>query len=154
MDLNALLAKQKAKHENAVPTDVEVLLGDRVVTVSIPPMQPGKFFDFVTSLAVVTAQEAQTYGFGLNEAARSYPGIVIRDGEDEDNLLTVIVDGETQRIGYGWPQVYDLLEYEDRESVRAVIWGTYVHGPRQAKAAAVAAAETVSPDPGDAEDEE
>lgn len=141
MDVNALLERQKAMIEERMktPLEVQVMLGGRVVTVVMPVMQPIKFYDLATSMPAVSAQEVSQFGFPLDATARNYPDVVIRDGEDEDNMLTVAVDGESKEIRYGWPEVYDSLEFDDRQSVRAAIWGEYWFRPSRDKKAATAA---------------
>ncbi|MGN7859506.1 hypothetical protein ACTJI8_02885 [Microbacterium sp. 22303] len=137
MDLNALIARQKSMLEKRIktPLEVEVVLADHVVTVVMPLMMPGAFFDLSTAFPASSAQELRRFGFGLEEVARHYPDIVIRDGDEEDNLLSVAVDGKDKEIHYGWPEVYDVRDYDDRQSIRAAIWGEYVYRPQQARTA-------------------
>lgn len=129
MDVKALIQKQKELLEAIEPTEVEVLLGGRVVTVVLPYIMPGPFADLASQHLPETALDVSQVGFSLDGVARNYPGAVVRDGVNEDDLLTVVNDA----VHYGWPDVYDVLTHDDRASIRASIWGTYVWNSQQEK---------------------
>ena len=138
MKIAELLERQKARLEGIKPLEVEVLLGDRVVTVVMPFLKPHDFHELATRFAPKSPQE-MSFGFGLDETARNYPDIAIRDGEDEDNLLVV----RDKAVHYRWPEVYELLNWDDKQSIRAGVWGVYVLDPtiwrKEARAATGAA---------------
>lgn len=139
MDIMELLAKQKDRLEGIKPLEVEILLGDRVVTVVMPFLKPHDFHELATRFAPKSPQE-MSFGFGLDETARNYPDIVIRDGEDEDNLLVV----RDKAVHYRWPEVYELLNWDDKQSIRAGVWGVYVLDPTIWRKEAKAASEEAS----------
>ncbi|KJL35469.1 hypothetical protein [Microbacterium azadirachtae] len=129
MDVKALIQKQREMLEAIEPTEVEVLLGGRVVTVVMPYVMPVPFSDLASKHAPETPLDVAQVGFSLDGVARNYPDIVIRDGEDEDDLLTVL----NKAVHYGWPEMYDVLTHDDRASIRASVWGTYVWRSQQEK---------------------
>lgn len=129
MDVKALIKKQREMLEAIEPTEVEVLLGGRVVTVVMPYVMPGPFADLATKHPAVEAVEINSVGFSLDGVARNYPDVVIRDGEDEDELLTVV----NKAVHYEWPETYDVLTQDDRASIKAAVWGTYIWSPEQEK---------------------
>lgn len=139
MDIAALLAKQKELFDGIQPLEVEVLLGGRVVTVVMPFLMPNDFDELASRFAPKGPQE-MSFGFGLDETARHYPDIVIRDGDEEDDLLVV----RDKAVYYRWPDVYDLLSWDDRQSVRAGVWGRYVMDPSVWKKDAKASAEVIA----------
>lgn len=132
IDLDALLEKARKFHESIEPVEVEVVVGDRAIVVRVPYMMPAEFVELTDRYAPKPGGAVDGWWDG-NGLARNFPGLVLVDGEDEDDMF-VLRDREAF---YRWPEVWDELSSEDRESVRSAIWGLHVYESQKRRTAAL-----------------
>jgi hypothetical protein len=142
LDIDELIRQEKEWHESIKPVDVQVMFGDRILTVRIPYIHGPAFEDVANKYPV--PRNASGAWFDLKAVTREHPDVVLIDGEETDDLYVA----RNKQIVYRWPEIFDALGTEDRENLEAVVWGLHVHEPRKrlaqalkAKAAARRAAE-------------
>jgi len=140
--LDDLLRVQREQAEKPKPpVDVEVLLGDSVVTVRIPHLPPAEFDKLADRHSPHLAYRDQLgCWFLLEPLTRDHPEIVLLSGGEEDDLFVLRGGSRNKEAFYRWSEVYDALGHEDRQSVQAAIWGLYVHEPSKRLVAAKARA--------------
>ena len=135
IDVDDLIRKEREYHESIEPVDVEVLLGDRLLTVRIPYVHGEKFDDVAAKYPVAREMRGNRGPFDLGNVTREYPDVVLIDGGAEDDLFVI----RDRAAFYRWPEVYDALSGDDQENLQAVVWGLHVHLPRQRLAEALKA---------------
>lgn len=126
-DLDALLAEAKAAEDAREPVDVEVVLGDKVVTVRMPYLKNDAFEPLVAKHSRFPFRDAIGCWFDLDAVTRDHPDIVLIDGDKSDDLY-VLRDREAV---YRWADVYDALGSNDKQSLQAAFWGVYIYEPQQ-----------------------
>ncbi|WP_101847402.1 hypothetical protein [Zhihengliuella sp. ISTPL4] len=131
-DLKALIEAERAYHESIKPVDVDVMLGDTVLTVRVPYLY-GEAFDALAEKYPVGRNPLGTW-FDLDQVMREHPDIRVIDGDEEDDLFVL----RNQRAYYRWPDMYDALDRSDKESLRAVLWGLHIEERRKRLATAIA----------------
>lgn len=128
-DVDELVAKAKARVENADPVSKFVTLGDEMVEVRYTPIRgdqwralkaqhlprPGSFMD-------------QNLGYNIDEAVRGYPGFTIVRGDEVDELRRF---REDQKWHYIWPEIFEALEDPAIEILAQSLWETHENEPLQ-----------------------
>lgn len=133
MNVEKLIAKAKKRLESIQPEEVEVVLGDRIVTVRIPMISGEEFSALMaTRPPRLGVPRDYTLGFSLTEVAGSYPNVTLADGDTEDRMLAIEGENKTR---YQWPEVFAALGSEDRGNIEAAIWGMHFHNPTVLKQA-------------------
>lgn len=133
-DIDDLIRREREYQDSIQPVDVEVVLGDEILTVRIPYLHDEAFKNFLASHPV--PRNPLGTQFDLNAVMRDHPEIVLVDGDEVDEMFVL----KGKKAHYRWPELYDALSDNDKENLQAVIWGFHVHEPRQRLAAASAAA--------------
>ncbi|MFJ4175804.1 hypothetical protein [Microbacterium sp. NPDC089696] len=142
IDLNELLRladeERKMKHP---PVDVEVLLSGRIMTVRMPHLSANEFDEFTLPYCPHPAYRDQLgCWFELENVTRNHPGVVLVDGDVEDDLYVIGGTRREKEAVYRWGEIYDSLRHEDKQNLQAAVWGVYVHEAQKKMAAAKAAA--------------
>lgn len=131
IDIDKLIADAKAYRESIEPVDVQVALGRQVVTVRIPYLMPEDFNLLADMHSPHPAyREPSGAWFSLAGVTRSHPHVVLVDKDGNEDDLLIVRDRE---VYYRWPDVYDLISADDRESLHAAVWGLYVYEGRKLK---------------------
>lgn len=126
IDVDELIRKEREYHESINPVDVQVVLGDRLLTVRIPYVYGDRFDELAAKYPVERGQRGAHGPFDLGKVTREHPDVLLIDGDEQDDMFVL----RDRSAFYRWPEVYDALRSEDQESLRAVIWGLHVHLPR------------------------
>lgn len=126
IDVDALVKQAQEYYESVGPTDVEVLLGDQVVTVRLPYLMPAAFSELAAKHPPHVGG-AVTGWFDGDQVVRNYPDVVLIVDGEEDDLLVI----RERAAHYRWPEVWDALDGESRDSLRATVWGLYVYEPQK-----------------------
>lgn len=135
IDVKDLVRKEREYHESVKPVDVEVILGDRLLTVRVPYIWGDQWDDLASKYPVPRGLRGNRGRWDLDAVMREHPGVVLIDGDDEDDMFVL----RDRTAVYRWPEVYDALRLEDRESLQAVIWGLHVLEPGKRLKAAMEA---------------
>lgn len=139
IDLDQLLQEAGEYAESLQPIDVPILVGSRILTARIPCLYGDAMTEAIAPHRYSNPLYRDWVGswFSIPNAARAHPGIVLIDGDEEDDLFVL----RDQQAVYRWPEVYGALMDEDRLAVQSAIWGMYVKEPQQRRADAVNADE-------------
>lgn len=137
IDLKALIAKQQEMWDAIEPVDVEIVLGDRVLTARVPFIKPDRFTELTGKHPAGVGDQggAPHLWFSLDGVTRNYPDIVIIDGDETDDLYVM----RDKQAVYTWPELYPVLSDSDRATLRSVVWGMHVYEPERRKAEALKA---------------
>lgn len=114
--LERLIAQARAHIENNW-TDVDVILGGEIVTVSIGELWPDNWRD-LTAHNPAQADADKPYGYNRAAVARAYLTERIK-------LNAEPTDTDT------WQAVWDLLEGDDPTNVQAVMWWEHIGEPQE-----------------------
>lgn len=122
MDLDSLILNAKAQQAETKPVDQDVMLGDRVVTVRIFPVDGPKWTEFTTAHPPRPGQlrDAQ-FGYNANGILRNYGDhIAFVDGDEIDRLKRTDDDG---REYSKWPELHDMMSGPDLTNLAVALWG-------------------------------
>ena len=112
MDIDALIARQKAALDNVKPVDQDVLLGDEAVTVRLWPLTGPAWRDLVaTHPWREGAQFDQQLGYNLDGVVRDYPKVYL------------VVDGEPVNVTDRWADLFEVLSGADIKNLGFAVWG-------------------------------
>lgn len=139
--LLALIAAQKEHFESIQPVEVDVMLGDQPTKLVVPFVWPSEFAD-LADLHPPRRSVASDIPlwFDLDAVTGSYPGVTAMVDGAEDDLIRVRDNAEV----YCWPELYEVLSPEDRQSTRMAVWALHVWEPEQRRRAAVAKGKEVA----------
>lgn len=135
MDLKELIAAQRKKMEQPQGDDVDVVLGDELVTVTVTELRPDRWQALVAELPPRKTSVGDR-NLGYNEAAlpREYPTDSISVGGEP-------VDRDT------WAELFDTLDVASRNALGNAMFGVNVLAKIQKRAelgkARLAAASTL-----------
>lgn len=122
IDIDAGIAKARARAEARESVDQPVLFNDQKIEVRLTALSPDEWRDYSLQhpprAGVVLDQNA---GLNLDEAVREFQGVLLVDGDDTDDMMTV-VDGEAV---YRWPEVYGALSRNDRQNLAWALWSIH-----------------------------
>lgn len=112
MNIEELIAKQKATLDNVKPVDQDVILGEDLVTVRLWPLSGVAWRD----LTAVNPPRAgstldQQLGYNLDGVVRSYPRVYLVDGDD--------INDPSEH----WPGLVDVLTGADLKNLGFAVWG-------------------------------
>lgn len=135
IDLDELIANQKAYLESIEPMDVPVAIGEKNLVVRVPFLMPEEFTRLVENHPPRpgVAQDIPLW-FSLAGVTRAIPNIVLVDGDEEDDLFRL----RDKEAVYTWPEIFDALEPEDSQNVRMAVWALHIWEPEQRRAKAKA----------------
>lgn len=128
IDIDAMIAGQKAYLESIQPVDVPVAIGEKNLTVRVPFLMPEEF----GALAALhpprpgVAVDLMLW-FSLDAVTKAMPSIVLIDGDEVDDLFRL----RDKEAVYVWPEIYAALEPEDAQNVRMAVWGLHIWEPEQ-----------------------
>lgn len=128
LDIDKLIAEQKAYLESIQPVDVPVAIGEKNLTIRVPFMMPAEF----SNLAALhpprpgVAVDLMLW-FNLDAVTNAMPNITLIDGDDIDDLFRL----RDKEAVYVWPEIYRALEPEDAQNVRMAVWGLHIWEPEQ-----------------------
>jgi hypothetical protein len=126
IDIDKLIAEQKAYLESIQPVDVPVAIGEKNLTIRVPFMMPAEF----SHLAALhpprpgVAVDLMLW-FNLDAVTKAMPNITLIDGDDIDDLFRL----RDKEAVYVWPEIYRALEPEDAQNVRMAVWGLHIWEP-------------------------
>lgn len=128
IDIDAMIAGQKAYLESIQPVDVPVAIGEKNLTVRVPFLMPEEFGN-LTALHPPRPGVAVdlTLWFSLDAVTRAMPNITLIDGDEVDDLFRL----RDKEAVYVWPEIYRTLEPEDAQNVRMAVWGLHIWEPEQ-----------------------
>lgn len=134
IDVDAMLAEQKAYLESIQPVDVPVAIGEKRLTVRVPFLMP-RVFEKVTEAHPPRRDAPQDLSlwFSLAGVTRALPEVVLVDGDGVDDLFRL----RDKEAVYVWSEIYDALEPEDAQNVRMAVWGLHVWEPEQRRVKAM-----------------
>lgn len=128
IDIDAMIAGQKAYLESIEPVDVPVAIGEKNLTVRVPFLMPEEF----GSLTAVHPPRPGvavdlTLWFSLDAVTKAMPNITLIDGDEVDDLFRL----RDKEAVYVWPEIYSALEPEDAQNVRMAVWALHIWEPEQ-----------------------
>ncbi|MFC7942277.1 hypothetical protein ACFUPZ_03345 [Microbacterium oxydans] len=128
IDIDAMIAGQKAYLESIQPVDVPVAIGEKNLTVRVPFLMPEEFGN-LTSLHPPRPGVAVdlTLWFSLDAVTKAMPNITLIDGDEVDDLFRL----RDKEAVYVWPEIYRTLEPEDAQNVRMAVWALHIWEPEQ-----------------------
>lgn len=134
--VSELVAEAEAHYAAVGPVEVETLFGESAATFQIPFMHPREFADFADRFPPRPGVAVDVpLWFNIDGVARNYPNVtLVVDGEADDMFRV-----RDREAVYVWPELYDRMPPEDRQSFRMAVWALNVWEPQQRKAAKVAA---------------
>ncbi len=120
-DLDDLIAAAKQELAETEPVEQEVLLGGKIVTVRVSPVD-GTTWEGITSKCPprAGANRDMQLGYSLPDVVQAYRAIVLVDGDEIDDMVRTDEDGKSESR---WPAVYAALSAPDRKNVELVVWG-------------------------------
>lgn len=120
IDIDAGIAKARARAEKRETVVQPVIFNDAKVGVQLTAMSPAEWREYTLKhpprASVQLDMNAST---NLDSAVRDYVGVVLVDGDETDDMKATGDDGETV---YRWPEVYDSLSRQDRENLAFALW--------------------------------
>lgn len=133
-EIDALIAKAKARVEKADPVSKFVELGDEMVEIRYTPIRGDQW-------RALTAQHLprdgsfmdQNMGYNVDEAVRNFPNFTIVRGDAVDDLRRF---REDKQWHYIWPEVFEALEAPAIELLAQSLWETHQYDPLQRMIAA------------------
>ena len=128
IDIDAMIAGQKAYLESIQPVDVPVAIGEKNLTVRVPFLMPEEFGNR-TALHPPRPGVAVdlTLWFSLDAVTKAMPNITLIDGDEVDDLFRL----RDKEAVYVWPEIYRTLEPEDAQNVRMAVWALHIWEPEQ-----------------------
>jgi hypothetical protein len=116
-DIKALIAKQRAELEVENRSELDVVLGGEIVTLSIERVHPDVWDTLMGDNPPRAGVEGDSVmGYNPKGVSASYPNVMV-DGE--------VMDPET------WAEMYSVLDSVHRNKVELVIWGINVNAVLQ-----------------------
>lgn len=113
-DLKTLIDRQRAKNEEVVAEDVEVVLGGEIVTITVQKVTPETWDKLIMRNPARTGSASdEEAGYNTKGVTLAYPRLLL-DGE--------VLDSETIA------SMYAVLESTWRNALGIVIWGVNVNG--------------------------
>lgn len=114
VDLKALVDRQRAKNEEVVSEDVDVVLGGEIVRITVQKVIPEVWDKLVMrNPARPGSASDEEAGYNTKGVTLAYPRLLI---DDE------VLDAETIA------SIYEVLESTWRNALGIVIWGVNVNG--------------------------
>lgn len=128
IDIDAMIAGQKAYLESIEPVDVPVAIGEKNLIIRVPFLMPEEF-------GILTAVHPPRPGvavdltlwFSLDAVTKAMPNITLIDGDEVDALFRL----RDKEAAYVWPEIYGALEPEDAQNVRMAVWALHIWEPEQ-----------------------
>lgn len=125
IDVDALIAKQKAALDKVEPVTQDVLLGDEVVGVRFWPLSGVAWRDLTARHPWrEDAQFDQSLGYNLDGVLRDYPRVYLVQGD----TVTDVADK--------WAEIVDVLTGADLKNLGFAIWGLNEFDPQNRLATA------------------
>ncbi|WP_165875437.1 hypothetical protein [Microbacterium sp. PI-1] len=132
IDIDALIAGQKAYLESIQPVDVPVAVGEKNLVVRVPFLMPTEFSNLAALHPPRPGVAADlSLWFSLDRLTRAMPNITLIDGDETDDLFRL----RDKEAVYVWSEIYDALEPEDAQNVRMAVWALHIWEPEQRRAA-------------------
>ena len=112
MDIDALIAAQKATLDKVQPVDQDVMLGDDIVTVRVWPLSGVAWRDLTAKHPWREGSEFdQQLGYNLDGVVRDYPKVYL------------VADGDPVNVTDRWPEIVDVLTGVDIKNLGFAVWG-------------------------------
>ncbi len=123
MDIDALISKAKKQIETAEPVEQEVLLGDKIVTVRIRPLD-GQAWTALTAQYPPRPRVPKDHelGYDVHAVLKNFPSVELVDGDEVDDLIRTDDDGNTYSK---WPDVVGVLGGPDIKNLTIALWGAH-----------------------------
>ncbi|MCV0334081.1 hypothetical protein [Microbacterium sp.] len=127
-----VLAEATAYYESVGPVEVETVFGEKQATFQIPFIHPTEFEELAERFAPRPGVAVDMpLWFNIDKVARHYPNVkLVVDGATDDMYRV-----REKEAVYIWPELYDQMPPEDRQSFRMAVWALNVWEPQQRKAA-------------------
>lgn len=134
IDLDALLAKAKARMSELETITQPVILGEQSVGVKLTalPVDEWRLFTLHHPPRADVVLDMRA-GVNLDDAVRAWAGVVLVDGDEVDDLTGTDDEGKSV---YRWPEVYAALERPDRANLAMALW--MIHDSRYQEAVKLA----------------
>lgn len=134
IDIDALISKAREVFEQIEPVDQDVLLGEKVVTVRVWPMEGPDWRDLIAEHPPrVKSSTDSTAGYNVDSVAKVYPRLALVDGDTVDNLVR---RDEKGREFSRWPEIAARLLGADLRNIASAVWGVNEFDPQKRMVAA------------------
>lgn len=118
MDLKELIARQRAKVEQAKSDSVDVVLGGELAKIAVQAMRPDEWQKLIGEHPPRAGAGDSSVGYNQYELTRDYPA----------ELLSVNGEDVTREE---WADLFPLLDVAHQNNVHTVVWGVNVFGAIQ-----------------------
>ncbi len=132
IDIDTLIKKQDEYLNSIEPVDVQVALGEDLLTVRVPFIMPMEFAELAARFLPRPVDAPFQAWFNLSEVTRNYPNVELVDGDEVDDLYTL----RNKEAFYRWPEIYNALDAESKQNVEAAVWGLHVYNAQQRRMSA------------------
>lgn len=127
-----LVSEAEAYYASVGPVEVDTVFGEEPATFQVPFMHPTEFEALAEKYPPRPGVAVDLpLWFNIDAVARNYPNVTLVVDGKADDLYRV----REKQAEYVWPELYDRMPPEDRQSFRMAVWGLNVWEPQQRREA-------------------